>query len=63
MRFRPVTAADGTLHEAAIHHRDTLAPVAEVAGPAVIEDKEATTYIDPGDVATVAANGALVIEW
>lgn len=61
-RLRPVTAADGTVHRAPVFAGNLPAGM-RITGPAVIEDGEATTYLDPGDVATVADNGALVIEW
>ena len=60
---REITAADGTTHSAAVYRSDALGPGARIEGPAVIEDAEATTYLGPDDWATVAANGALVIEW
>ena len=60
---REMTAADGTIHTGAVYQRDALGSGAVVDGPAVVEDAEATTYLAPGDRATVAANGALVIEW
>ncbi len=60
---REITAADGATHAAAGYQRAALGPGARVDGPAVIEDAGATTYLAPDDRATVAANGALVIEW
>lgn len=60
---RRITAAAGTVHSAAVYQSDALGPGARIDGPAVIEDAAATTYLGPGDRATVAANGALVIEW
>ena len=35
---------------------------AKVEGPAVIEEPNATTFIHPGDVATVSEHGHLVID-
>jgi N-methylhydantoinase A/oxoprolinase/acetone carboxylase beta subunit len=35
----------------------------EIVGPAVIEEREATTYLAPGERATVHASGALEVEW
>ena len=43
--------------------RSSLRTGDEIAGPAVIEDGDSTTYLDSGDRATVAGNGAVVIEW
>jgi N-methylhydantoinase A len=60
---REITAADGTIHSAAVYQSDALGPGTRIDGPAVIEDAEATTYLGPEDWATIAANGALVIEW
>ncbi len=60
---RQITTAAGELRDALVYKRSSLGRGDEVAGPAVIEDVEATTYLDPGDRATIAANGALVIEW
>lgn len=60
---REMTGADGTTHTGAVYQRDALGSGTLIEGPAVVEDNEATTYLAPGDRATVAANGALVIEW
>lgn len=62
-QLRLLVTADGLDVEGHVVQRSSLAPGDEVAGPAVIEDAESTTYLDPGDRATVADNGALVIEW
>jgi N-methylhydantoinase A len=42
--------------------RPSLPSGATVEGPAVIEEPNATTFIHPGDVATVSEAGHLVIE-
>jgi N-methylhydantoinase A len=60
---RPITCSDGTVRTGTVYHRANLAAGSVVAGPALIVDDSATTYLDPGDSARVAANGALVIEW
>mgnify|MGYP001813664896 CR=1 FL=1 len=60
---RQVVVGDGSPADAAVVARAGMAPGDQVAGPAVITDGEATTYLDSGDRATLAANGALVIEW
>jgi N-methylhydantoinase A len=60
---REITAADGSIHSAAVYQSGALGPGARIDGPAVIEDAEATTYLGPQDWATIASNGALVIEW
>jgi len=48
---------------AAIWWRPGLAPGAEVTGPAVIEEAEATTYLGPGERAIVHESGALEVAW
>jgi N-methylhydantoinase A len=60
---REILTADGTTRAAFVYQRDVLGPGALIDGPAVIEDAEATAYLAPEDRATVAVNGALVIEW
>ena len=42
--------------------RPSLAAGAKVEGPAVIEEPNATTFIHPGDVATVSDAGHLIID-
>ncbi len=46
----------------AIYLRDRLTIGAVIEGPAVIEDRDSTTLLWPGDVATLAGNGALIIK-
>ena len=41
--------------------RDALAPGERVAGPAIIEERESTTVVLPGDVASLSERGHLVI--
>jgi N-methylhydantoinase A len=41
--------------------RDGLAPGERVAGPAIIEERESTTVVLPGDVASLSERGHLVI--
>lgn len=57
---RPVYAG-GAWHEAAIYSREALPLGAEIAGPAVIQQIDATTVIEPGAVARVDAIGNLRI--
>ncbi|SFU62661.1 N-methylhydantoinase A [Methylobacterium sp. 174MFSha1.1] len=57
---RPVYAG-GAWHEAAIYSRETLPLGAEIVGPAVIQQIDATTVIEPGAVARVDAIGNLRI--
>ena len=61
-RRRLVTSAGETV-EAEVIWRTGLSAGDQIVGPAVVEDAESTTYLDPSDRATVADNGALVIEW
>lgn len=57
---RPVYAS-GAWHEAAIYTREALPLGAEIVGPAVIQQIDATTVIEPGAVARVDAIGNLRI--
>ena len=57
---RPVYAG-GAWHEAAIYTREALPLGAEIAGPAVIQQIDATTVIEPGATAQVDAIGNLRI--
>lgn len=59
---RPVLTADGEA-SARVISRYGLAAGDEIVGPAVIEEREATTYIGPGERATVDVSGALEVEW
>lgn len=49
--------------DAAVWWRPGLAPGAEVIGPAVIEETDATTYLGAGERAVVLPGGALEVEW
>jgi N-methylhydantoinase A len=53
--------ADGAWHEAAVYAREALPADARIAGPAVVQQFDATTVIEPGAVATVDAIGNLRI--
>jgi N-methylhydantoinase A len=53
--------ADGAWQSADVYARERLGPGAEIAGPAVIEQIDATTVVEPGAVATVDAVGNLRI--
>ncbi|MBY0336806.1 MAG: hydantoinase/oxoprolinase family protein [Acetobacteraceae bacterium] len=52
---------EGGWHEARIYDRLALPVGAEVAGPAILEQPDATTVLDPGLIARVDALGNLVI--
>jgi N-methylhydantoinase A len=51
--------ADGRWHSARVYARDKLAVGARIEGPAVVQQIDATTVIEPGAVATVDAIGNL----
>jgi len=53
---------DGAWHEAAIIDRLKLPVGAVIAGPAILEQPDATTVIDPGLVARVDAWGNVIVE-
>jgi N-methylhydantoinase A len=59
---REVTTADGPV-DAEVWWRPGLAHGDEVTGPAVIEEREATTFLAPGERAVVHASGALQVSW
>ena len=59
---RTVIAAQGPV-DAAVFARAGLAPGTEIVGPAVIEETDATTFLDAGERAVVHASGALEVEW
>ncbi len=44
-----------------VYDRYALAPGATIAGPAIVEEREATTILLPGDAARVEASGMLAI--
>ncbi len=49
--------------DAAVYNRAGLAPGAEIVGPAVVEETDATTYLAPGERARVHGSGTLEVEW
>lgn len=53
--------ADGSWREVAIYARDALPPGSEISGPAIVEQIDATTVIEPGATARVDAIGNLRI--
>ncbi len=59
---RPVYFVSGAAVAASIYRRDELAPGAVFAGPAIVEQLDATTPVYPGDKARVDASGSLLIE-
>jgi 5-oxoprolinase (ATP-hydrolysing) len=52
---------DGGFVDTPVYDRYALAPGAQVAGPAIIEEREATTVVPPGDSVSVDATGTLAI--
>ena len=52
---------DGTWHDTPVYHRERLAPGTELAGPAIVEQLDTTTVIEPGDRMRVDALGNLEI--
>jgi N-methylhydantoinase A len=54
---------DGRELRADVWWRPALHPGAEVLGPAVVEEPEATTFLEPGDRAVVHGSGALEVGW
>lgn len=59
---RPVLTDDGQI-DAEVWRREGLKIGAEVVGPAVIEERDATTWLAPGERAVVHPSGALEISW
>ena len=59
---REVLAHSGPV-QATVYRREGLRPGTEIAGPAVIEESEATAFLAAGEIATVHAGGALEVEW
>jgi N-methylhydantoinase A len=49
--------------EATVWNREGLTVGTTIPGPAVIEEAEATTWIGPGECATVTDTGALEVTW
>jgi len=52
----------GGYAETPVHRRHDLSPGQEIAGPAVIEERESTTVLPPGMRATVDGYGSLLAE-
>ncbi len=54
-------AFDGSWHNTPIYRRERLPDGVTIAGPAIVEQTDATTVIDPGAMARVDAFGNLII--
>ncbi|PLP57340.1 hydantoinase [Mesorhizobium loti] len=61
LEIRPVWY-DGTWHDTPVYARDGLPLEAVIKGPAIIEQMDATTVLEPGDRATSDADGNLIVE-
>ncbi|MFD9902486.1 hydantoinase/oxoprolinase family protein [Mesorhizobium sp. NPDC059025] len=61
LEIRPVWY-DGTWHDTPVYARDRLPLEAVIKGPAIIEQMDATTVLEPGDRATSDADGNLIVE-
>jgi N-methylhydantoinase A len=59
-RHRRVWFAEGW-RETPIYRRESLPRGAEFIGPAIVEQLDATTVIEPGDSVTVDALGNLIV--
>ena len=59
---REVMTADGVV-SARVYRRAGLAPGDAVTGPAIVEETEATTFLDDADRAVVLEDGAIEVEW
>jgi N-methylhydantoinase A len=53
---------DGTWHDTPVYDRERLPLDAVITGPAILEQMDATTVIEPGDRATSDADGNIIIE-
>ncbi len=58
---RPIRVASGTV-DAAIWHRDAFTAETRVPGPAIIEQADTTTLVEPGWTARLADGDALILE-
>ena len=59
---RQVMTSGGVVN-ASVWRREGLVVGAEVVGPAIIEEGQATTYLNRGERAVVAETGALEVSW
>jgi N-methylhydantoinase A/oxoprolinase/acetone carboxylase beta subunit len=63
---RPATAAParpagGSAHKGHVYDRSAIVPGLQIQGPAIVEQPDTTTLIEPGWRATVVADGTLII--
>ena len=52
---------EGAWHETAIYDRIALPVDADIQGPAILEQDDATTFIDPGLAASVDRLGNVIV--
>ena len=53
---------DGAPHPTPVYSRDTMPPEMTLTGPAIIEQLDTTTVLEPGDTSTQDTDGNLIIE-
>jgi N-methylhydantoinase A len=58
----PVGTRRVGVDDVAVYRRAELGRAGRIDGPAIVVELDSTTWLDPGCAATVAANGALVVE-
>ncbi len=58
---RRIRVASGTV-EAAIWDRDSIGAGEKIAGPAIVEQSDTTTLVEPGWTARLTDSGALLLE-
>ena len=59
---RPVLAAPGVWVDARVVRRDTLRIGDRLAGPAIVEEPDSTTYVPPDFAAEVHPTWCLIVE-
>ncbi|RUM97042.1 hydantoinase/oxoprolinase family protein [Pseudaminobacter arsenicus] len=62
LRERRPVWFDGTWHDTPVYRRERLPLDAELQGPAIIEQMDATTVLEPGDHARLDGDGNIIIE-
>ncbi|MGI9529368.1 MAG: hydantoinase/oxoprolinase family protein [Acidimicrobiia bacterium] len=60
---RHVVTSVGQRRKAAVVARSGLGVGEQIAGPAIIEESEATTFVDEGETAAVLADGSIEVTW
>lgn len=59
--FRQPVYVDGAMIESPVYDRTAIEPGHTIAGPAIVQQHDATILLEPGDMAHVHPHGALVI--